>query len=234
MNSHFLIGQFLYQVTVVLIAISLLVFALTRSSSSNRPVVRPDHFHRLVRRLAALVAVGAVAATAIGTWRGTSGVVRADAFEVTVPTRPAPLIAKAPDNRSLDIGPTKLIGTVIVARRVGSRYFPLHGESRVVEGQAGYLMSLKFDSTWKDYHYTVSIQTENFYHKDGVLNSQGGLYINMNGPGGSDKSSVVTIPNRHVDHESFPRWPRLDPSAYVPCPGGRQGKSLSSHPPRAF
>ena len=80
----------------ILLVVALIFFLVLRGATSKRQLTPADHYHWIVRSLAALLAVSAVAATAIGTWRGTGMAEDSRPFSVSIPTRPPPPMETGP------------------------------------------------------------------------------------------------------------------------------------------
>lgn len=160
----------LYLVIPLALAMAvLLVSAVLRYTSWKLPLVRADHYPRMVRGLAAFVAIAAVLTTAIGTWRG-SAIKAADDFEVIVPTRAPQVITESDKPGRLDIGPAKLIVTAIVARRAGNRFVPLEGVSQYIVWKGGMGTSnLDIDMVWQGIPIHVSAGFGNFSQDKGIL-----------------------------------------------------------------
>lgn len=167
-NSRTLMNSLIYLVVPLALAMAvLLVSAVVRYTSWKLPVVRADHYPRMVRGMAAFVAIAALLTTAIGTWRG-SAMKAADDFEVIVPTRAPHEITGSDRPGRLDIGPSKLIVNVIIARQSGSWFVPLQGASRFIEWKGG-VATPEFDMVWQGVPFRVSVGFENFSQDKGIL-----------------------------------------------------------------
>ena len=178
-----------------LLVIVLPVYLGIRSSSTKRFAASADHYHWIVRSLAALLAVSALVATAIGTWRGSQSTVDIRPFKVTIPTKTPRALPETKGYKTIDLGPAKLIGTVIVARREGERFIPLAGESHVCDWQASAPRKLEFCGSWQGASYEVTMNLNRFIrYGDGTVNSEGGITFQTRGMGwssGGGGSSVL-------------------------------------------
>lgn len=179
----------------IVIFIVLLAFVLVRAVFPKRKIIQADHHHWIIRSLAALIAIAAIVATAIGTWRGTSMGDGYRPISVTVPTRVAKPWIKNKPSEFIDLGGEKIIGTVIVARRDGGRFIPLKSESQVRDLSAGLPLKMKFSGSWQSTSYEIGININRFAsYGDGRLNPQGNSHIKLKGPGWSSSIGGSTHP----------------------------------------
>lgn len=182
----------------------LLVSAVIRYTSWKLPMIRADHYPRMVRSLAAFVAIAAVLTTAIGTWRG-SAVNAADNFEVIVPTRPPHEITESGRGGRIDIGPSKLIINVVIARPSGNTFVPLQGASRLIEWNGG-VATPGIDMFWQGVPFRVSVGFKNFRQDDGILsfwNHIGEPAIQVSRAGSNVSSTIGARPFGILNRESL-------------------------------
>ena len=128
--------------------------------SFRRPMTtKPDHHHWVVRILCAILFVSALIAVGVGTWRGTNE----DAFprQTSLQARTkAPRSIILPKNyhgQKIDIGPSKLIGTVLVVRKVQDRFLPVCGESLTRVWPPTSNNNLAFHGEYAGATYTVTM-----------------------------------------------------------------------------
>lgn len=142
---------------VLLIVILIFAIVVVTRRSSRR--IKSDHHHWLVRVLAAGLAAAAVIAVGIGTWRGTQAAPSFSAVRVTQPTRtPQSIPTHQNDSLEVDVGPCKLVGTVLVAREIQGRFFPLCGESQTLDWPAKASAEMVFTGEYQGADYTVTLQ----------------------------------------------------------------------------
>lgn len=145
----------------------LLVFAAAKFSYWKHPSIRTARYGGFVRGLAAFVAIAAVLTTTIGTWRG-NDLENVDEFEVIVPTRAPHEIVGSDRPGPLDIGPSKLIINVIIARQAGDRFIPLQRASRSIRWNGGMVTS-HLNLVWQGVPLVVSVGFGNFSQDNGIL-----------------------------------------------------------------
>lgn len=189
---------------IILLVIVLLIYLGTRGASTNRFVASADHYHWIVRSLAALLAVSALLATAIGTWRGSGEDFYVIPFKVTIPSKAPRALPETKDYKTLDLGPAKLIGTVIVARREGEHFIPLTGESRTCDWQPDAPRNLDFSGSWQGASYTVTMNLNRFIrYGDAAVHSEGGISIQTKGWGWSSSSGGGSIILEKLSMQDF-------------------------------
>lgn len=194
----------------LLLIILLLAFLFIRPGLlPKRRFARPDHFHWLIRAVAALLALAAVAvaATAIGTWRGLAPDPTVAGLKVLVPTLPPHPLPEEPRNGAIDIGPRKLIGTVILVRVEGDRLVPLGGESKTVDWTGDSLRELTFAGSDLAGRYTVEMSVRGFRNSGRIPQIDGILSTRFTRPNWSSSSSggsllLDTVQFRETDPRS--------------------------------
>lgn len=152
---------------LVIFVVAALGVIYLRSSSSKRAAIKSEHYHWMIRSLAALFAVSALVATAVGTWRSGTADLDAAEFKVKIPSKDPRPVAKADDDNEVDLGPVKLIGTVLIARKEGERFIPITGESRVCDLSVGSPKRLEFSGRWRNAIYNITMNLDRFVHFGG-------------------------------------------------------------------
>jgi len=171
-----------------------LIIGVARASLRARPV-RPDHHHWVVRVLGAALFLAAVTAVGIGTWRGTAVDLAGPPLCVKVPTRTTGPIKSTADRQHIDLGPCKLIGTVLLASKEQDRFLPLCGESLALEWPSAANGILVFKGQYGGFNYWVTLDAREFvsWSKPGEIQTRNGISVITNGPGFSGSSSGATL-----------------------------------------
>ena len=168
-----------------LIVIALLAFLSFRAATWKRRIAYADHYHWIFRSLVALVAVSALIATAIGTWRG-SGIDKGfHPAYATIPTLPQQPLLEIKNGRTVNLGSAKLIGTVIVARWENGLLIPVAGKSGVCDLRSTQPWRLAIHGSWQSSHYEVVTDINRFVQQGANLQPEGSLTIKTHGPGWS-------------------------------------------------
>lgn len=189
----------------ILFVVGLAVALILRAANPKRKTTYADYHHWIVRSLAALIAVSAVTATAIGTWRGTGMAKGFRPVTVTIPTRAPQPLPKTKPYESIDLGETKVIGTVIVAQKEDGRFIPISSQSGVCDLRSNRPWKLHFAGTWQNSSYEVEISLDRITsYGDGGLLPQGGLRIRTQGPGWSSSSGSSTHPIGMLNEYELP------------------------------
>jgi hypothetical protein len=163
-------------------------------------VARPDHFHWIVRILCAVLVVAALVAVGVGTWRGTSASLTSEPVLVTLPTKAPPPIpnAKKPNGR-LDLGSTKLVGTVLLVRKLQDRFVPICGESLTLDWPPNGNPELAFQGESGGSSYTVRMHLGEFvrWNPDEAISASQGVSVQSRGKqwsrGGSMELKLDTL-----------------------------------------
>jgi hypothetical protein len=125
--------------------------------------IRANHFHWVARVFFALLAAAAVITVGVGTWRGTNPTSATQAVIVMVPTTSPPEMPKNRDsNGRVDIGPCKVIGTVLLVRIQQGRAIPICGESLTLDVPSPDYPELVFHGKLADSEYTVRMRLDRF------------------------------------------------------------------------
>jgi hypothetical protein len=168
-----------------LIVIALLAFLSFRAATGKRRIAYADHYHWIFRSLAALVAVSALIATAIGTWRG-SGIDKGfHPVFATIPSLPPRPLLEIKNGRTVNLGSAKLIGTVIVARWENGLLIPVAGKSGVCDLRSTQPWRLAIYGSWQSSHYEVVTDINRFVQQGANLQPVGSLTFKTHGPGWS-------------------------------------------------
>jgi hypothetical protein len=166
-----------------LIVIALLAYLSFRAATWKRRIAYADHYHWIVRSLAALVAVSALIATAIGTWRG-SGIDKGfHPVYATIPTLPPQPLPETHNGQTVNLGSAKLIGTAIVARWENGVLIPVAGKSGVSDLTSDQPGHLAIHGSWQGSHYEVVTIIHRFVQRGAHLQPEGSLTIRTHGPG---------------------------------------------------
>lgn len=156
--------------------------------------IPPDHHHWVMRVLGAVLCLAAVTAVGIGTWRGTADDLTLPPLMVKVPTKPVPPIQSTTNDQHIDLGPCKLVGTVMLASKEQDRLFPLGGESRVLAWPPAASGELVFQGEYGGMSYSVTMDLREFISwNPGEIRTRNGLSTVMKGFGYSGTSGGTNI-----------------------------------------
>ena len=172
--------------SVLFIFTAVLALAMHRASAT-----KPDHHHWIVRSLCALLLIAALTAVGVGTLRGTREEFPSPPVMVKVPAKTPRHVDLTGDFKEIDIGPSKLIGTVLVARMEHDHLLPLCGESLTLEWPLRSSTHLTFKGAHGGTTYTVTMQAQEFVSlgNGGGIRFQGELSRTMRGLGFSSSGS---------------------------------------------
>ena len=188
-------------ISIALLILFALIIAVARVFRSGRSV-RPDHHHWVVRVLGAVLFFAAVTAVGIGTWRGTTAELTSPPISVKAPTHPAPPNKKTDSHGNVDLGRCKLIGTVLLARQEQLQFFPLCGESRVLEWPAPSSSNPAFHVEHGGFTYDVTLDLREFvsWGSPGEIQSRNGISVITKGHGcsGSSKGSQLKFDSPRI------------------------------------
>lgn len=165
-------------------AILILILVASYVRMRQREIVAPDLPSRFGRIVCAVVFVSALAAVGVGTWRETTGALAFPEVRLKVPTkvpRPIPNTKSNPSGK-VDIGPCRLIATVLLVGREQDRIYPLSGDSYLVEWPAESHMI--FRGEHNDATYEVRLNLLEFFKSGatGAIEANNSLTIITNGP----------------------------------------------------
>ena len=147
----------------VLLIILFIIGATVGIAARRARVVRPDHYHWIVRVLCAVLMLAALVAVGVGTWRGTGAALDAPALRVSVPTHaPQPLPSGTKPYDRVDLGPTKLIATVLLVRQLQDQFVPISGESRTLDWPAKGNSELVFQGESAGSSYNLRMNLSEF------------------------------------------------------------------------
>ncbi len=180
----------------VLLIIVFAIGATVGISSRRARAVRSDYHHWIVRLLCAVLATAALVAVGVGTWRGTGHELTSKRVLVTLPTKaPVPIPEAAKDNGNIDLGPCKLIGTVLLARKEQDQFLPLCGESLTFDWPPKADDSLTFSNKFEGGSYTVRMDLSGFvrWNPTEGIRTMNGISIQSKGLTWSSSSSGTTL-----------------------------------------
>jgi hypothetical protein len=166
-----------------LIVIALLAFLSFRAATWKRRIAYADHYHWIFRSLAALVAVSALIATAIGTWRGSGIDKDFHPAYAKIPTLPPQPLPETKNGQTVNLGSAKLILTVIVARWENGLLIPVAGKSGVCDLRSAQSGGLAIHGSWQGSHYEVVTNIYRFIQRGAHLQPEGSFNIRTHGPG---------------------------------------------------
>ena len=177
-------------ILVVLIGILSIAVAPVLAARRGKPPT-PQHQHWIVRLLCAALCGAALVAVGVGTWRGTRADLSCPQVTVLRPTRPPPPLALPENYGTVDLGPCKLIGTVLVARMEHNRLLPQCGESLVIDWPAGVNAERVFQGTCHGITYAIDLNPLEFFStgKDGGIQARNGPSFFIHSLGFSSNSS---------------------------------------------
>jgi len=182
------------RVSLLLLLILVLIIAAAYARASRRSVVaRPDYHHWIVRLLCLVLFVAALIAVGVGTWRATQD--EYNIPQVAVPTK-APRPISSPANLpKLDLGPSKLIGTVLLVSKTQDRLVALCGESLTLTWPPEASAELVFhgDHGGATYTVTMDLRDFDFIGPGGEIRTQNGFSIAMKGATWSSSGSGGTL-----------------------------------------
>lgn len=148
---------------IVLLVILLVVGATVGVAARRVKYARSDHYHWVARILCAVLALAALAAVGVGTWRGAIANLTPEPVGVSLPTRAPQPLPKAKESRTeVDLGPSKLVGTVLLVRKLQDRLLPICGESRSLDWPAQGAAELVFQGAFGDSSYKVRMDLSEF------------------------------------------------------------------------
>lgn len=217
--------------TLILLILILVVAATVGIASRRSRAGTPDHHHWVVRVLCAGLLAGSLAAVAVGTWRGTGGKSDAPEVIVSMPTQaPPPLPGGTERYGKVELGPTKLVGTVLLASKQQDRFLPLCGETRTLDwplksgGVPIRSYQLRFTGALGDSSYDVTMDLGDFinWQTDGRIRT-GGVSMQTRGSHWSrGRGSDLILDTLHVsDFGGHGDDLRHAPLSLVPTVGGR-------------
>lgn len=167
--------------------------------------VRADQFHWVARVFFALLAVAALITVGVGTWRGTDPLEPVQDVMVMVPTTsPSELPKNHDTNGSVDIGPCKLIGTVLLVRIQQGRAIPICGESLTLDVPSPDYPELVFHGKLTASEYTVRMRLDHFvrFGGDDQLSPGSGASVEVRGATWS-RSGGSALKFDRLEAESF-------------------------------
>ena len=162
---------------IALFSLGILIAVMASLAARRSKQAQPDYFHWIVRLLCAVLCVAALMAVGVGTWRGTKDDMSSPQVTVMTPTLPPPPLAPTENYDKINIGPCKLIGTVLVALKQQSRFLPLCGESLIIDWPAEANTQRVFQGECRGTSYTIRLNLQEFFctGKDGQILIQNGL-----------------------------------------------------------
>lgn len=190
-----------------LLLILILVIGAAFGLSSRRiKLARADHHHWLVRAFCALLATAALVAVGIGTWQGAAINPAPEPVLVSQPTTAPPPLPKTPEDRGeIDLGPCKLIATVLVAREVQDRFIPLAGGSQTLDWPPTADSRLVIACEYDDASYTVTMDLARFsrWNQDDKVHTRQGISVETKGRSWSSSSGGGTLELDRLHVEDF-------------------------------
>ncbi len=188
---------FLFWLLLVLLFV---IGAIAVMAARRGRVVRPAHFHWVVRVLGAVLVLAALVAVGVGTWRGTSAEFASPAVRVSLPTHaPPPLPGATQANGKVDLGPSQLIATVLLVRKVQDQFLPLCGESRTLAWPPTGDPELAFEGESNGSSYEVRMNLSEFmrWNDDEAVRATRGVSVASKGwnwsSGGSMELKLDTL-----------------------------------------
>ena len=126
-------------------------------------------------------------------------------FAVKVPTRPAAPIKTNDKFQPIDLGPCKLIGTVMLARKERDRLFPLCGESLTLDWPPAATGDLVFQGEYGGMSYTVTLDLREFvcWGAAGEIQTRNGVHTVMKGLTHSGTSGGMNLKLDHLETLAF-------------------------------
>lgn len=148
---------------IVLLVILFVIGTTVGVAARRVKYARSDHYHWVARVLCAVLALAALAAVGVGTWRGAIATLTPEPVGVSLPTRPPQPLPKAKASRTqVDLGPSKLVGTVLLVRKLQDRLLPICGESRSLDWPTQGAAELVFQGESGDCSYKVRMDLSEF------------------------------------------------------------------------
>ena len=190
-----------FAIAPIVLLILLFVIGATVGIAARRArVARPDHFHWIVRTLCAVLMLAALVAVGVGTWRGTGASLTSKPVFVALPTMTLPAEPKVtkPKGR-LDLGSTKLVGTVLLVRKLQDQFVPICGESLTLDWPPKGNPELAFQGESGGSSYTVRMHLGEFvrWNPDEAIRASQGVSVQSRGNnwsrGGSMELKLDTL-----------------------------------------
>ena len=206
----------MHVVLILLLPLLFLIGAGVAYASRRSILAQPDHHHWIVRLLGVVLFAAALAAVGLGTWRGTHDEFKLPSVSVAVPTHPPRPVKRLADSTTVDLGPTKLIGTVLVACKERGRFVPLCGESITVDWLPESSADLTFNGEHAGINYSVTMALREFrtFGQNGDIQTGGGQSYVMKGATWSSSGSGSIAPLDTLQTQGF--GPGSDTLQYAP------------------
>ena len=168
---------------LILLIFLLAIGAIAFHAARRAKVVRPAHFHWIVRVLCAVLVLAALVAVGVGTWRGTSAELEVPAVRVSLPTHAPQPLPRAPEpGEKVDLGPTQLIATVLLVRKAQDQFVPLCGESRTLDWPPTGSPELTFQGESAGSSYKVRMNLSEFRRwNDEAIRATQGVSVDSRG-----------------------------------------------------
>lgn len=216
---------------LVLLILIFVIGATVGIAARRTRAARPDHHHWVVRILCAGLLAGSLVAVGVGTWRGTRDESNAPVVAVMTPTKAAPPLPGGTERHGkVELGPTKLVATVLLASKEQDRLLPLRGETRTLDwplkADGGQIRSnpLRFTGALGDSSYEVTMNLGDFtnWQADERIRT-GGVSLQTRGRRWSRGSgSELILDTLHVsDFGGHGDDLRHAPLSLIPTVGGR-------------
>lgn len=211
--------------SLLLICIAGLIIAARVGSSRRALVAKPDHHHWIVRLLCVVLFVAALIALGMGTWQATHEEVNSPQVTVMVPTKSPRPISSPANMPKIDLGPSKLIGTVLLVSKEQDRLVPLCGESLTLGWPPEASAKLVFHGAHGGANYTVTMDLRDFdsIGQDGDIRTQNGFSIEMKGATWSSSGSGYNLALDTMQTQHFGNgWelPHHAPLSLIPSDEG--------------